>query len=136
MYKKTKPTLMFLSCSGSCVPHAVGSSLCKTISYCVILISMCGVVKCALVLHRYQIYGSVVCGCYRSVDHIVQDLVLCDRHMLQNNLKPHGHHTSHPVHQAGTHVSGHPPLKQQNKPSQSSFYVFLLINWIIYGSLN
>lgn len=47
---------------------------------------------------------------YLCVDYVVLDLFLCDRDMLQNDLKPHRHHAGHPVHQAGADVTGHSPL--------------------------
>lgn len=48
------------------------------------------------------------------MNNVVLDLGLCDGDVLQNDLQPHRHHARHPVDQAGTDVTGHPPLKAQH----------------------
>lgn len=49
------------------------------------------------------------------VYNVVLDLGLRDGNVLQNDLQPHRHHARHPVDQAGTDVTGHPPLKAQHR---------------------
>lgn len=51
---------------------------------------------------------------YLCVYNVVLDLGLRDGNVLQNDLQPHRHHARHPVDQAGTDVTGHPPLKAQH----------------------
>lgn len=50
---------------------------------------------------------------YLSVNNVVLDLVLCDGDVLQDELQPHRHHAGHPVDQAGTDLTRHPPLNRK-----------------------
>lgn len=65
---------------------------------------------------------------YLCVNNVVLDLGLCDGDVLQNDLQPHRHHARHPVDQAGTDVTGHPPLKAQHtaftETGDTNFWAF------------
>lgn len=50
---------------------------------------------------------------YLCVNYVVLDLLLRDGDVLEYDLQPHRHHAGHPVDQAGTDVTGHPPLEQE-----------------------
>lgn len=52
---------------------------------------------------------------YLCVNNVVLNLLLCDGDVLQNELQPHRHHAGHPVDQAGTDVTRHPPLEPHRK---------------------